>query len=371
MLSSKTTTVRTTQDPITILISFASRTKFKICFVIESEESSSMSFDICLPKKGITNVYSSHGTGKSTFFSKKGHVQFDHEILKTKEKTIDFLERMKYSLLPLVLDDYELVQSLSGVKEFKSGMMRGSFYVISTCRIDEDWIDQWYEFPGVCPLEFARSFNNVTESDVLESLVKNKGNMTRVKLDLETFSSHRDIFMSSKEYIVNLLKDPNPTHNIHKYLSEHGNTFGIIQENYTSVRDSSIHEIASIAHDFSDADIIDVKMYTDVSWDLMPFFNLSACILPAYKLGPIKDPKVDRPARSWTKYSNACMKMNRFKKLRISREEISLWILRANVNDPLEKFDSYDIDSLNQLAFSNKIHPKITNKLKALRKVKK
>lgn len=330
-----------------------------------------MSFDICLPKKGIINVYGPPGSGKSTFFSKKG-IQFDHEILKTKEKTLDFLERMKYSLLPLVLDDYELAQSLSGTKEFKSGLLsRGSFYVISTERINQDWVDQWYEFPGVCPLEFARSFTNVPESAVLESLSKNKGNMTRVKIDLGAFSSYRDVFTSSKEYLVNLLKDPNPTHNIHKYLSEHGNTFAIIQENYTLVRDSSIDEIASIAHDFSDAEIIDTKMYSDVSWDLMPFFNLFACILPAYKLGPITDPKIDRPGRIWTKYSNACMKMNRFKKLGISREEIPLWILRANSNDPLDRFDSYDIDSINQLAFSNKIQPKITNKLKALRKVKK
>jgi hypothetical protein len=330
-----------------------------------------MSFDICPPKKGIINVYSPPGTGKSTFFSKKG-IQFDHEILKTKEKTLDFLEKMKYSMFPLILDDYELVQSLSGTKEFTKGMFtRGAFYVISTERIDQDWIDQWYEFPGVCPLEFAKSFNNVSESVVIETLAKNKGNMSRTKLDLETFSSHRDIFMSSKEYIVNLLKDPNPINNIHKYLSEHGNTFCIIQENYTSVKDSSIDEIASIAHDFSDAEIIDVKMYSDVSWDLMPFFNLSACILPAYKLGPIKDPKVDRPGTAWTRYSNACMKKNRFKKLGIYREEIPLWILKANMNDPLDRFDSYDIDSINQLAFSNKIQPKITNKLKALRKVKK
>jgi hypothetical protein len=180
-------------------------------------------------------------------------------------------------------------------------------------------------------------------------------------MDLQNFSSRRDNFETAKEYLQGLLRDPHPSSNLNRYLTEHGNTFGIIQENYI-FGDASIDLLADIANDFSEAHLIDVKMYSDVSWDLMPFFNLHACIIPASKLPA--DLSLDRPASMWTKYSNMCMKANRFKKLKVHLDDISLWILKANKGDPLEQFDSYDIDSLNQLAIGTRIQQKITNRLK-------
>jgi hypothetical protein len=320
------------------------------------------STDICLPKKGVVNVYSDSGTGKSTFFSKKGHVQFDHENLKTKEKTIDFLQKMKYSMFPLVLDDYDIVKYTSGVKEFAKGMFpRGTFYVISTERIEQDWVDQWYKFPGVPVHDFAMEMG-ISDEKAQGLLVKTRGNMTAVRMDIHNFSSQRDNFETAKEYLQGLLRDPMPSSNLNKYLTEHGNTFGIIQENYIFSEGTSIDLLADIANDFSEAHMIDVKMYSDVSWDLMPYFNLHACIMPASKLP--SDLELERPASMWTKYSNMCMKMNRFKKLKVRLDDISLWILKANNGDPLEQFDSYDIDSFNQLAIGTRIQQKITNKLK-------
>jgi hypothetical protein len=312
-----------------------------------------------LLKKGVLNVYGPPGTGKTTRF--KSLAQFDHDILKTKEKTIDFIQRMKYSLVPFVLDDFELVKSSSGVKEFYKGM---KLCVISTERLDYEWISEWYQFPGVPVEDFAKSVG-ISVEKARELLEKSHGNMTSVRMDLDNFSSQRDYFETAKEYVQNLLKDPRPSSNLNKYLTEHGHTFGIIQENYI-FKDASMELLASVAEDFSAAELIDVKMYSDVSWDLMPYFNLHACILPASKL-PEKL-EVDRPASVWTKYSNMCMKMNRFKKLKITREEVPLWILKANAGDSLEQFDSYDIDSLNQLALGQKIQTKVTNRLKKERR---
>lgn len=320
---------------------------------------------ICLPKKGVVNVYGDHGIGKTTFFKSKSHVQFDHDCLKTKDRTIDFLQKMRCSILPLVLDDYDLLKSASGLKEFKKGMfVRGTFYIISTEKIVQDWVDQWYSFPGVPVNDFAMSVG-ITEENAKELLRKARGNMTSVRMDLDNFGSQRDNFETAKEYIHNLLKDPRPSDNLNKYLTEHGHTFGIIQENYI-YKNASIDTLADIANDFSVANIIDVKMYSDVSWDLMPFFNLHACILPAFKLPA--DLQLERTASVWTKYSNACMKANRFKKLKIMLDDIPLWIKKANMGDPLTPFDSYDIDSLNQLALGTRINQKITNKLKATKK---
>ena len=219
-----------------------------------------------LPKKGIVNVYSEHGTGKTTFFKSKRHVDFDHEILKTKERTLDFLQRMRCSMLPLVLDDYDLVKSTSGIKEFTKGMFkRGTFYVISTERLEQDWVDQWYAFPGVPVREFSMKMG-ISVEKAQELLDKTRGNMTSVRMDLENFGSQRDNFETAKEYLQGLLKDPRPSLNLNKYLTEHGHTFGIIQENYI-YKDAPIELLADVANDFSVASLIDVKMYSDVSWE--------------------------------------------------------------------------------------------------------
>lgn len=359
------------QNPSMTRISFVSKSKFKTCLLKEgvmslSSESSksidlSRSFDLSitktslenlLPRTGVVNVYGKHGIGKTTFFSKMKHIQFDHEILKSKERTCDFMDMMKYSFVPLVLDDYELVESTVGLKELKK--LRVPFYIVSIEKLNLECITDYYEFPGVSVDVFAASQGLPVEY-VRGLLEKADGNMTRVALDIANFTSVRDVFLSSKEYVQSLYKHKV----IDKHLSEHGNTLGIVHENYPDFS----KDFVSVSQSLSDADFIDKKIYSDVSWDLMPYFNVSACLIPSLYFE--KEPHVTslRPGSVWTKTSNMLMKANRLKKLRMNREHVHVWALKANNGDSDIPFDSYDLDSINQLSFT-KIKSKVLTTLK-------
>jgi hypothetical protein len=322
-----------------------------------SSESICLSHGENFPKIGVVNVYGKKGIGKSTYFGGKKYLKFDHEILKSKEKTIDFIEMMRFSKFPLVLDDYEIVESLPGTKEITSPQCL--LIVISQEKLSG--FQSCFQFPGVPVAEFAKSLSldvNVVE----EMLKKADGNMNAVKIDLENFKSERDIFFSSKEYVSELLQTPKsklPWY-IDRHLTEHGNTLGIVHENYTDYSS----ELEKISAHLSDADLIDMKIYSDVSWDLMNYFNVSACLLPALYLDK-GEPLDLRPGSIWTKTSNMLMKRNRLKRLRIQdRDEIQLWVLKANAGEELNpKFDSYDLDSINQLSFT-KIKSRVLTTLK-------
>jgi len=359
------------QNPRSILISFASRSKFKICLLKGgmSSNGESNSSDLPIkapreenfPKSGVVNVYGKPGCGKTTFFARHvKHIQFDHEILKSKDRTCDFLDIMRYSLLPLVLDDYELVEGSIGIKELKP--LRVALYIVSTNKISSlDVITKYYEFPGVPVDEFANSVG-VTVENATELLEKSGGNMHTVKLDLENFKSERDVFKSSREYVQEIVSRSKPvTSFLDKHLSEHGNTFGIIHENYPDFCSQSLH---LVSQSLSDADIIDGAIYQDMSWELMPFFNVSACLIPAFHFSSSSSPNL-RPASIWTKTSNMLMKRNRLKKLQgVNRDSVSLLVQKLNAGeDAPPRFSSYDLDSLNQLSFT-KIKPRVLTSLK-------
>jgi hypothetical protein len=272
---------------------------------------------------------------------------------------------MRYSLLPLVLDDYELVEGSIGIKELRP--MRVALYILSNEKISSlDCITSYYELPSVRVEDFARS-QNIPVELATELLKKSNGNMHTVKLDLENFKSERDVFISSREYVQQLVSKTLPISSfLEKHLSEHGNTFGIVHENYPDF--SSLESFALVAQSLSDADIIDRAIYQDMSWELMPFFNVSACLVPALHFSETTTnlTLAMRPASIWTKTSNMLMKRNRLKKLKdVKRDSISIYVQKMNAGDDdvTQHFSSYDLDSINQLSFT-KIKPRTLTSLK-------
>lgn len=355
------------QNPSAILNSFASSIKLKSCLVIEMSSSSSMSSFFKqtyekIPKNGVINVYGPQGCGKTFFFSKLKHINFDHDLLRTKEKTNDFLQMMRCSLLPLVLDNFELVETLPGVKELKK--IRVPFFITSQTKITHEVITSHFELPKVPFEEFAEKMGISNEK--AEKLITDaKGNMTVVSTNLETFDCVRDVFIGSKDYVREIVEAESMTQFINRHLNEHGNTFGMIHENYPDFT----NKFETVAHSLSDAQLIDDRIYSDISWNLVPFFNVSACLIPGQYMKLDNGKPLDkntfldiRPGSMWTKYSNMCMKMHRLKRLRMPIEHISVWAIKANSGEKIP-FDSYDLDSINQLSFI-KIKPKILTLLK-------
>jgi len=340
------------QNPRTIRISFVSKIKFKICLEIEGVSSMSSILDI----KGVINIYGPSGSGKTFFFKKVTHIDIDHEILRTKEATVELFSRLVYNTKwPVILDDYESVESLPGTKELKKLPW---FFIISKNPVQDPIIDSSIEFKGISSKEYA-SAKGISEEKAHTLLESVKGNVRLLELDSE-FKSTRDIFLDSNEYVKELIESRSSIHFVDRYITEHGNTLGILHENYTDY--CSHKDIWAISKSISDADLIDSHIYSEISWDLMPFFNVSACLIPSLFLkGPVKKPL--RPGSLWTKTNNMLMKASRLKKLRIHRDCISVIALMANAKVDVHVSSSYDLDTVNQLAFT-KIKPKILQNLK-------
>lgn len=311
-----------------------------------------------LPSFGVVNIYGPHGSGKSTYFKSIKHVSFDHDILKSKEKTMDFMEMMKYSKLPLVLDDFELVENMPVVKEIlEIPVTKFLFFIVTHEKLAS--VKHHYEF-NLVPIELFAKSCNVSVGRAENALKKAHGNMETAKLDLVNFESFRDLFPTPKEYISTLIKSHSVSEYIDKHLCEHGNTLGIVHENYPDYSES----LHTITHSLSDADLIDMKIYSDVSWDLMNYFNVSACLIPSLYMSNSKDLDTLRPGSIWTKTSNMLMRKNRLKKLKIDRDDAYVWALKANAGHTDIPFDSYDLDSINQLSITTKIKSRVLSLLK-------
>jgi hypothetical protein len=131
-----------------------------------------------------------------------------------------------------------------------------------------------------------------------------------------------------------------------------------MHENYIDYQSN----LAKVTASFSDADLVDVHIYTETAWDLMHVFNLTACIIPAfYVKGPTR--AILRPGSLWTKTNNMLMKASRLRKLHMPLDHIQLLATRANAKLDIPVNTGYNLDTINQLAFT-KIKPRILQELK-------
>jgi energy-coupling factor transporter ATP-binding protein EcfA2 len=271
--------------------------------------------------KGIINIYGPSGYGKTTFFKSIKHIDIDHEIFKSKESATNFFDLVFYSKLPVVLDNFEFVENMPGVKDIIP-LKYAPLYIISQKPIEE--FTQRYEFP---------------------------------KPDFPIRKYEGDVFLDCKEYVAELIKTREPLKYIDRYLCEHGNTIGIIHENYPDY----CTDMVKVSMSLSDADVIDTYIYSEISWDMMPFFNVSACLIPALYIHSEKCAL--RAGSIWTKTNNMLMKKGRLKKLRMHRDCIHILALKVNFGEKIPITSSYDLDTINQLSFT-KIKAKIIQTLK-------
>jgi len=290
-------------------------------------------------------------------------IELTAEILSSKRSTLAFLERIQGTNIPVVLDEYESVQDLVGLREITGPPTNGLFVVVSQIPVKFDFEIHTYHFPVPSEDEIRRIVPGVSE----ETLKKCRGDLRCAIQSLTMKSDDRDEFQGAKDFIESLVSkhsDVNPVDFIGHSVHEPGNVTAILHENYP---DSRMCKPAEIMESLSEAMIFESEIYKG-SWDLYPYYNFLGCVQPAIQIGHALKPPL-RPGSIWTKYQSACARAKRLEALaqrvpgkRLSMDEILLLHTYAQ-NGDVEVLKEHglttqDLDVLNHLSPNRKIKAK-------------
>jgi len=266
-----------------------SNAKLKSCFVRESSSSSMDKFLTIQQQKRegelfadgtLTCFWGRPGSGKTTLVQKEFsmYVSIEADVLKTKQGTIDLFERLRGSNVPVVIDDWEAVSDLIGIREITGPISNNSpTVIISHTPVKLTSTTLLME----CPYkeDFRRS----------------------------TLEGTPDVFETPKEYVHRLLRGDWQNVKVGDITHEHGHVWSIIQENYPDRINGNVETMSRIADFMSEADLIDTDVYEQSDWGvIMPLFTMVSCIEPCRNMIPSKN--VPRTGSMWTKYQNMCMR---------------------------------------------------------------
>ena len=154
-------------------------------------------------------------------------------------------------------------------------------------------------------------------------------------------------------------------------MSEPGNMVGILQENYLDAKNV---DLVKVTTSLSDSQMFEDRMYNG-AWDLMQYYSILGCIVPAREIGHSLNPDKMRPGSVWTKYQNMCMRQKRIRAMadKLIHKYIdheSLLLLRKYIEhgeyEILRDYsiESKDIDVLNHLSPISKLKPKLIQNAK-------
>ena len=309
-----------------------------------------------LGKSGIGKTWAVHN-------ALDPYVELTAEILSNKRSTITFLERLQGTNIPVVLDEYETVQDLIGLREIVSPPTNGLFVIVSQIPVNFDFEIHTYNFPVPDEDTIRRIVPGVSD-DVLK---KCKGDLRYAIQSMTITSDEKDEFQGAKDFIESLVSNSshvNPARFIGHSVHEPGNITAILHENYTDSRTCKPEEIVA---SMSEAMIFESKIYSG-NWDLYPYYNFLGCVLPAIQIGHTLKPPL-RPGSVWTKHQSACARAKKFDTLarripgkRLSNDEILLlhsYAREGNINVLKEHgLTTQDLDVMNHLSLYNKIKPK-------------
>jgi hypothetical protein len=321
---------------------------------------------VVLGRTGIGKSWTVHRTLGPT------HIELTSEILKSKHDTTEFLEKIRTSDLPVILDDYECVQDLVGLRELTGPPTRGLFVVTSQVLPKFDFEFQVFDFPVPTFEEIKVMVPAATD----EAIRRARGDVRQVEQSTHFSSDWRDQFQGPRDFVTSLVStssNANPAHFVGEPIQEPGNIASILQQNYVDVPKCKPETLASVADYFSQADIIEDRVYAG-DWDLLPLFNLYGCILPAVKIGhTLKEPL--KPGATWTKYQNMCMRTKKIQAMatrvpgkRLDLDHLLLLRDYAEAGDvaTLREYGllPQDLDVLNHLSPFRKIKAKTLAGLK-------
>ena len=310
------------------------------------------------------------GIGKSWTVRKElePYVELTSDILKSKQDTIDFLNKIHGTNTPVIIDEYECVYDLVGLREITAPPTNGIFVVISQIPVKFSFEINTYDFPVMSPGGIKGIFPSASDKVIATC----RGDLRRVKQSLTFTSDARDDFIGPRDFIISLVSrtgTENPAEYIGHPIQEPGNIASILHENYPD----SKGQLETISNYLSMSDVIESRVYAG-DWELISYFNLWGCILPATEIAHTLSNKL-RPGSTWTKYQNMCMRQ---KKIQLISTKIphcnldidGLLLIRSQIeNGYFENFLDYDlepsdIDILNHLSPQNKLKAKTVSSLK-------
>lgn len=374
-----------TQPLANVDINLFSQTIFKTCRPRESSSTSSMDSFIKKKKQILSNNFTELGrcvcvlgkTGIGKTYAvhnalQGNYVELTEDILKSKQTTLDFLQKLESSESHVILDEYESLYQLIGIREIKKPPSAGKFIIVSQIPIENkfDFEVVVYNFPVPTP-EYIRGIAPEASDELIH---QSGGDLRKVLNGLSFKSDVHDEFMGPKQFISSLVsKESNvsPMSYLGYVVSEPGNMVAILQENYPSARGV---DLVKISESFSDAQVFEDKMY-DGTWDLMSYYIVFGCIIPAFLIGHRLPQDKIRPGSIWTKHQNACMRKKKIQKIaeRVHGTQLdveTLLLLRAyaekgNYSLLSEyKIEAKDIDVLNHLSPFSKLKVREVQEIK-------
>lgn len=318
-------------------------------------------------------ICGSAGVGKTyvleTVLRDVNHVELLSDHLKSKSLFLPFIES---STKHVFIEDYEPVFKPI-IEQVSDGnkISRGSLLVTTTNMC------MYPNFETVFiqkhKPEVIMTLTDKSGQSVYDAAVNCQGNIRNFFTYMEGYDSMDD-FKSPKEFISDILCDPNPIE-IHDSISEHGHVWDIFHENYLNSKNVDIIRASSA---FSDADMYDNYIYTSGNWHLMPYFVLHALTIPKAGLGePLERDKI-RPGSCWTKHGNYKMRKQKYdeisKKSRMGLgvEEMCLlkkYAEKGNLSMLISYgITSQDFDVINHLAVGNRLKSRDVTRVKKILK---
>ena len=299
-------------------------------------------------------------------------IELTSDVLKSRQDTLDFLEKIRNTETPVILDEYESLCDLMGVREIKEPPTKGLFVVISQIPVKFDFKIETYEFP-VPSFETIKRLVPKASDDVIR---KSKGDLRFVFRSLVMASDAPDEFQAPKDLILSLVDSKskvNPASCIGVPLAEPGNMVSIIHENYIDTKNANNEFFADVSNYLSESALFESKIY-DGNWDLFPYYGFLGCIQPAVEIRHRLTSDL-RPGSIWTKHQNMCMRSKRINTMatrvpgiKLSYDALCLlktYAENQNIDILHEyKIQPQDVDVLNYLSPYTKIKPRVVSTIK-------
>jgi hypothetical protein len=312
-------------------------------------------------------IWGKSGIGKTWTIRRSldKYIDMDYDVLKSKQSTLQFIERIKVSRLPVLIDDYDSVCDTIGMKEIHT-LDRVIIIGNSPAKMDGFVI---YEFPVKTHDELTEiaAVYGVTDPEIIQ---KSQGD---IRYFITPMSDDKDVFWTPKDFVSSMIcvgGNQKPGEYIGQMIQEHGHVMDMIFDNYID----SEADPCDVLECLSRAAVYDEVIYNG-RWDLLPYFSIEACVYPSHYINHTVRGNI-RPGSMWTKFSNMCMRRKKFRQLatRVVRHNLDVDAVML-FRDYFEKgqghhlIDEYnlhksDIDVINHLCMQRKLKPSIITALK-------